>query len=434
MKHEILPIGIQNLPRPIDSLTWEYALKEQVNITDYDIVFIDFSSFPYIKKYGLKLSRIFNISKIIDTLKGGTKLFILIDDKAKSVLPIFTGINMENIFSYYFGFVMKITIERGKSKKVLKKEFQDYYKLLRDWTFCFSIYNKSMSELCKNGNIEYIDCDIVPIAENKARKFLGVLLTNFKLIECTYRSYHYLNLNNSNPYQSRVKEHFSGKLYILHTLGNDSNKGVLTILKNLFGLSFTREEPEWSKKIEFEKSKEIKKKVQELEEKKSKLIQEINRNKQELQRLNEFKKLLWETGHELEGIVHKCFKELLFVDISVPTKSEEDGIFEYDSSIFVVEIKSGERRGAKFEELSKLITRMQNIRVKCKKDVKGIFIINHYANFPPNERKNPFPDNVKKTAEVNNVKLLTTVELFEIIKNVIDGKLDKKEAINKILE
>ena len=51
-----------------------------------------------------------------------------------------------------------------------------------------------------------------------------------------------------------------------------------------------------------------------------------------------------------------------------------------------------------------------------------------------NERKNPFPDNVKKTAEVNNVKLLTTVELFEIIKNVIDGKLDKEEAINKILE
>ena len=77
---------------------------------------------------------------------------------------------------------------------------------------------------------------------------------------------------------------------------------------------------------------------------------------------------------------------------------------------------------------------MQNIRIKCKKDVKGIFIINHYANFPPNERKNPFPDNVKKTAEVNNVKLLTTVELFEIIKNVIDGKLDKEEAINKILE
>ena len=31
------------------------------------------------------------------------------------------------------------------------------------------------------------------------------------------------------------------------------------------------------------------------------------------------------------------------------------------------------------------------------------------------KEKNPFPDNVKKTAEVNNVKLLTTVELFEII-------------------
>jgi len=58
----------------------------------------------------------------------------------------------------------------------------------------------------------------------------------------------------------------------------------------------------------------------------------------------------------------------------------------------------------------------------------------HFAEFPVSEKKSPFPDNVKKTAEVNDVKLITTVELFEIAKDIIDGKMERTQAIEKILD
>ena len=103
--------------------------------------------------------------------------------------------------------------------------------------------------------------------------------------------------------------------------------------------------------------------------------------------------------------------------------------------MYVVEIKSGKRRGAKFEELSKLITRMETIsKNHPDKKIRGLFIMNHFAEFPVSERKSPFPDNVKKTAEVNDVKLITTVELFEIAKDIIDGKMERTQAIEKILD
>jgi len=35
---------------------------------------------------------------------------------------------------------------------------------------------------------------------------------------------------------------------------------------------------------------------------------------------------------------------------------------------------------------------------------------------------------------VNDVKLITTVELFEIAKDIIDGKMERTQAIEKILD
>jgi hypothetical protein len=412
MKERVLAIGVEGLPRNVYTLKWEEALDKGVNITDYDIVFIDFSSCPVFadglqrKEFSIlytKLNQLLNKRKFFEVLKGDIKLFIFATD---------------NTPFHWLTECIEIDIlkEPGTYVEPNSTEFQDYLRLLNQWEFCFTVENNTYSE-------PYLGCDIIPIAFNKAKNYLGVLLSNFKLF------------SDLSYVHREIKAEFPGEIYIIHTLYENTKRGVLSILHNLFDLSFTRKSPDWSKNVEFERSEEIRKIIKELEKNKSELNEKISKNIYELEKLNEFKKLLWETEHELERIVHKCFKELLSIDISEPTKSEENGVFEYSSFIFVVEIKSGENRGAKFEELSKLITRMDNIKKKSPgKYVKGIFIMNHYADYPLNDRKEAFPDNVKKTAKVNNVKLLTTIELFDIVKKMIDKKIAKMDAIKKILE
>jgi len=77
MKERILSIGVEELPRSVYTLKWEEALDKGVNITDYDIVFIDFSSCPVFadglqrnEYYKLlsKLNQLLNQRKFLDYL------------------------------------------------------------------------------------------------------------------------------------------------------------------------------------------------------------------------------------------------------------------------------------------------------------------------------------------------------------------------------
>ena len=54
--------------------------------------------------------------------------------------------------------------------------------------------------------------------------------------------------------------------------------------------------------------------------------------------------------------------------------------------------------------------------------------MNHYANYPLEDRDSSFPKNVINTARVNDVKLITTEQLFNIIKKVLDGDIKQSEG------
>ncbi len=54
--------------------------------------------------------------------------------------------------------------------------------------------------------------------------------------------------------------------------------------------------------------------------------------------------------------------------------------------------------------------------------------MNHYANYHPEDRDKAFPSNVQKTAEVNNVRLITTVQIFEIVRKVLDEEISSADA------
>ena len=414
MNRRILAIGIEDLPHPIKSMSWLDAIADRPNISDYDIVFVDYSTYPHdflrslpfderIKCYS-RIDQIFNQQKFVEILNGEIWLFIFIDQGA----PLEW---LSNIV------VVSIRDDRGEMKKVLQPKWQKYFDLLKEWRVYFHI------NLRKNNSLNIIDIKPTVLARTRAHQPIGIQ------IERIYTLY------QANEFTRPEEKFISTNIFLLHTLGKQSKEGVLYILENILNISLTQEEPEWSKCIDFEKGKTIKAEIEQLEKRKKEIESHIKTKIKELENLYEFKKLLWATGHELEKIVRRFFRELLGIIISESTKSEEDGVFKINSRVYVVEIKSGKRRGAKFEELSKLITRMETIsKNHPDKKIRGLFIMNHFAEFPVSERKSPFPDNVKKTAEVNDVKLITTVELFEIAKDIIDGKMERTQAIEKILD
>ena len=410
----ILAIGIENLPPPIKSMSWLGAAADRPNISDYDIVFVDYSTYPHNflkllpnadrEEYFHKINTIFNDQKFAEILSGRVCLFIFIDRGA----PLQWLANFVDV---------SIMEDTGVMRTVVQSKWQKYFDLLDEWHLGFFV-NPVKDDL------RSVKCNYKVLAHTKAGLPIGAQIEGVTV---------YRRQSKFTSWQD--KTFIPAAVFLLHTLRRQSREGVLHILGNILEIPLTQKEPEWSKRIDLEKGKAIKTEIKQLEEAKEEIETQIATKTKELEELYEFKKLLWATDRELEGIICRFFEELLGIAISGPTKSEEDGVFELRDCVYVVEIKSGKRRGARFEELSKLITRMETILKRHPdKKIKGLFIMNHFAELPVSERKAPFPDNVKKTAEVNEVKLITTAELFEIARGIIDGKMERNEAIQKVLD
>jgi hypothetical protein len=206
----------------------------------------------------------------------------------------------------------------------------------------------------------------------------------------------------------------------------------MDILESLHGFSFKRTKPDWADKIHTKKSAKIIQELNRLISEKQKIEDSITNEFKNLNEIEHFKRLLWDVEGGLENIVYDSLV-LMGLSPSVPTKADDDGIFEHKGKEYMLEIKSGLERPATFTELSKLITRIENRKKIKSKDCNGIFIMNHYANHPLEDRDNPFPKNVRDTAKVNDVKLISTEQLFSIVKKLLDNDIDRKEAIKEFL-
>ena len=78
MTERILAIGIDDLPKQIKSVSWNGIKNgEQVNISDYDIVFIDYTYFLYNRNEGNLIDNCLNETKFFEVMASGIDLFIL---------------------------------------------------------------------------------------------------------------------------------------------------------------------------------------------------------------------------------------------------------------------------------------------------------------------------------------------------------------------
>jgi hypothetical protein len=413
MSGRILAIGISGLPEPIKCIGWDEIKGGQiVNISDYNLVFIDFSYFIKNDRDITLFHRCLSETKFFEVIESGIHLFVL-------GIPGYTTMEgRDYIYSWLPPIIdIKTTYEPGEFIKYLDNSFSDYFSFLKNWFCYFNVETKHIM------SYPYL-YDLKEIAVNNAGKKLGFEITNFRKVD--------MNLSTRVVHaalgeEEESVEQYNGKLYILHTLKENSADGVLSILKNVYNFALSRDEPSWVKDIQTKKSSITNQEIESLLNEKQKIESKISEKRKQNEAVESYKMLLWEVGGKLEQVVHASLRLIQLVPSS-PTKAGDDGILKYKNEEYMLEIKSGLEKAAEWGELSKLITRMNGRNKSSGKECRGIFIMNHYANHHPKERDKAFPSNVQKTAEVSNVKLITTQQLFEIVKKVLDGDITPADA------
>jgi hypothetical protein len=210
---------------------------------------------------------------------------------------------------------------------------------------------------------------------------------------------------------------------------------ILELLKEILPELFPHLFPEieggkWINRdeYEFESILVLKAEIKSIHEEANKGILDVEaRINLEREKLGFLHGILTKTGNDLVIDVIKClelfgFKNIISVDdqIKEGENLQEDLQIHDDSPILLVEIK-GLTGVPDEKDTTKILKYMLRRSQEWKKDVGGVFIVNHERNIPPTERNNNrvFTEQQINDANLNNVALIATWDLFLLARGMI---------------
>ena len=145
-----------------------------------------------------------------------------------------------------------------------------------------------------------------------------------------------------------------------------------------------------------------------------------------------FERLLYGTDVPLEEAVEFTLRWLGFANVvwHEKTKDYADVTFEYNSTKALVEIEGTAKQGDK----SKVLQLEGWMRIEIEKGerdssaIQGFLVVNHFRHEDPQSRGDPLTDQAKKFLGHYHFRFFTSYHLFDIVRRVDRGEMNKNEA------
>jgi hypothetical protein len=231
----------------------------------------------------------------------------------------------------------------------------------------------------------------------------------------------------------------NGKIFFIPYINEYKTPGklintVINFCRPLFEEDIKTPEPKWSKNeiYSLPGENEIINKISELEDKKKTLEEEIGRYILQQKEITDLGKLLYEKGKQLEMVTRKAFEKLGFtVSAYNEGDMEHDIILESEEGRIIGEIEGKDKNMLHIEKLDQLSRVIDEDFKNNQEMANGILIGNAFRHKDPQERKNIFSDKVRVSAKRKNIALLSTIELFYAVKNILSSSDSDNEELKK---
>ncbi|MFC1786957.1 hypothetical protein ACFLY8_02875 [Halobacteriota archaeon] len=233
---------------------------------------------------------------------------------------------------------------------------------------------------------------------------------------------------------TNLESHISGPLTILQA-PNDTisvEYAIKTLLSN-YGIHVKSKAPTWTNDFKVPSEDRIEKEIESLKAEKRKKESEIESKEVEKEEITRYKKLLFENGDELRDIVWDTLDQIGFT-VNRYDNLKEDGSIQTENKVAVLEIKVKEKSLAT-EDVRQLDDWIGDYAQREDKEPIGILIGNHFRLKKPENRGDPFPDDVLRYVDARSTKLslMTTHQLFELFCMVKTKQIDPKRLREEII-
>jgi len=432
----------------VDSTSW--TTDSMPNIADYDIAIIDTSSFDSIleqartdKNYReANIELLDTISNNLDFVKGRLVHLLHSQGVAYAICSQFVSSSISN-YSYinnrqWSPLPIGTISEHGSTKIILDGAFDHYFQFVKEWSFYFNTeYNySSLREIVGFYKREhYVLPRMHVVAENRYRRPLAITML-----------YQLYEVDNQRDLERAVKSpsefdtargqllSISGLLHLLPpTTSIDRKEAINLLIEDFLGIQQKTPAPYGIDDVlvpgESSLKREIDKNFAKIEELKA--VNSVIQARMDEE--TQYKQLIYETGKRLEEICKLTFVALgCEVDDSV-----EDFILLKRGKEAIVEVKGREGTILRGDgsQLAQNRRNYVNENDKDMREVKAILLGNPFRlELPIAERvkKESFGSHLVRDAGVENMALVSTVELFNAYCAFIEGKVSCDDIINRL--
>jgi len=216
----------------------------------------------------------------------------------------------------------------------------------------------------------------------------------------------------------------SGKLVLLPPPSSGTLEEAIFRICRVIGASANETRPDWVDAVNVPGEAELESRAHSLRAEAEQVLADKRNGAQ-------VKSLLFQTGEALEEAVRVALVEL-GCDVRVPGEKREDLIVTWNSLEAFVEVK-GRSRGFSLSDLRQLGHYLEDAAL-TQRDVKGVFIGNHFRKLQPSKRGEAFPQNVVQYAEKRSIALVTAGALFDAVCMVRRGERSPREVIAAIFD
>ncbi len=192
---------------------------------------------------------------------------------------------------------------------------------------------------------------------------------------------------------------------------------IVLLYDMMQGVLMTQKKPDWLNSYGFTEKTSISTKIEKLQK--------------EIIKFEQFERLLYATDIPLEDAIAYALEWLEFENVvhQKEDKDNPDVTFEFEGIKGLLEAEGTSKAGPK-DKISQLSGWMQkeiDAGVKAA-NLKGFFAVNHYRDVEPSKREDPLTEKAKEYLKIYHFVFFTTKLLFDLVKQVSEGKISKEDA------
>jgi hypothetical protein len=189
--------------------------------------------------------------------------------------------------------------------------------------------------------------------------------------------------------------------------------------------------PDWIHDLPLPGIEEAQSKMEDAEAKLDELEADLEAARNEYRGLDRYRRILWQEGkYGFELPVRDALTLLGGTGYSQP---DEPAIFNLATQPVMVEAESSPGEVG-MEAHYRLRERMEGRISKDKRRAYGIIVINGHNTVAPAERERQYSDSLRIAAESMRYCVVTATDLFDAVRNKLEGKGDEKAFLKRLVE